>query len=74
MPDAAGTEEAGLVPVPVPEPVEGVDGVLVGTSPFAERVQRESLPPAPQNWVLSPLQIKLQLPCAMGEVDTLLPQ
>ncbi len=63
MPEAAGTAEAGLEELdPDPVPVEGMGGVLVGTSPLGERVQRESLPPAPQNWVLSPLQIKLQLP------------
>ena len=50
MPDAADADETGLEePEPVPGLVEGVDGVLVGTSPFGDRLQSESLPPAPQN-------------------------
>ena len=77
MPLAAGTAEAvvdALVPEPVPVPEVPVAGVVLGTSPVGDSVQRESLPPLPQNWVLSPLQMAVQLVWPMGEVTTLFPQ
>lgn len=56
MPDAVGDG----VGVPVLEaPEDAAVGALDGTVP---NVQRDSLPPEPQNSVLSPAQIDVQLP------------
>ena len=74
MPVAEGAGMAEPVAEAVPVGEVGVLEAETETEPSAERDQRESLPPAPQNSVLLPLQTMEQLPWPMADVLMTLPQ
>ena len=72
MPVAEAVAVAEPVAVPVAEAV--VDLAETETEPSEARDQRESLPPAPQNSVLSPVQTSEQFVWPTAVVVMTLPQ